>query len=362
MPRISLFFILLLLFSKVGARQLQPGFDGNEFRKMFQISAHCSDTQYWKKIKIPMPANYNMVYRSTEKGLDNRWDLWLGADSVAVISIRGTTGTTESWLENLYAGMVPATGVLNMGNDTLFHYKLAEDSLAYVHIGWTIGLGYIAPEVVQQINAQYKNGVRYFVIMGHSQGGAIGFLLYSYLHYEMGKSVPADIRLKVYGSGVPKVGNQKFAYDFDFIAREGWAYRVVNSIDWVPEVPFAIQTLNDLSSGNPFGEYDERVHLKWPASWIGGHLIKKMNRQAKRAERRFRKFLGTRAGKLVRKQIPGMPKQEYVKSMAYATSGNPIVLVPDAHYYELYPDKGEIFTNHYYGPYYYLLNVYYPVK
>lgn len=353
----ALFFVCTL-----SARQLKPGFDSNEFRKMFQISAHQADTQWWSKISIPQPAGYNMVCRSAVCGLDNRWDLWLSNDSVAVISIRGTTATNDSWFENLYAGMIPATGVLNMGNDSLFHYKLASDSLAYVHIGWTIGLAAMAPDIVKNINLQYKNGLRDFVLMGHSQGGAIAFLLYSYLYYERGKSIPNDIRIKVYGSGVPKVGNLKFSYDFDFISREGWAYRVVNAADWVPEVPFSIQTVNDLNPGNPFSEYDKRVHLKWPASWIGKHLIRKMNRQAKRAEKRFRKFLGTRAGKLVRRKIPGMPKQKYVKSMAYATCGTTIVLQPDANYWILFPDKGGIFTHHYFGPYYYLFNIYYPVK
>lgn len=352
--------ILFLAWSSLIARQLQPGFDSNEFRKMFQISAHQTDTP-WVKIKFPYPAGYNMVCRSAVCGLDNRWDLWLSDDSVAVISIRGTTGTNESWLENFYAGMIPATGVLNMGNDSLFHYKLAGDSTAYVHIGWTIGLASMAPEIVQQINTQYKSGIRDFIIMGHSQGGAIGQLLYSYLYYKMGSDVPADIRVKVYASATPKVGNQKFAYDFDFISRGGWAFRIVNSLDWVPEVPFTVQTTGDLSPGNPFAE-PGRAGLNGVFKVVVKHMIRKMNRNAKRAEKRFRKYLAVKTGRIVRKKIPGMPRQEYIHSMAYFACGSPIVLQPDAHYHELYPDKGGIFTHHYFGPYYHLLNVYYPVK
>lgn len=360
MLRKYLLFLLLLAPFAIHARQLQPGFDGNEFRKMFQVSAYQLDTP-WTKIKFPYPAGYNMVYRSLTIGLDNRWDMWMSSDSVGVISIRGTTGTNESWLENFYAGMIPATGTLNMGNGRLFNYKLAADSLAYVHIGWTIGMASIADEVVAQVNMQYKKGIRNFIIMGHSQGGAIGFLLYSYLHYLPESVLPHDIQFKVYGSGVPKPGNQKFAYDFDFISRGGWAFRIVNSIDWVPECPFSVQTITDMSKGNPFAD-PERAGLKGPAKIVANHFIRKMNRKAKQAEKRFRKYLAVKTGKFVRKKIPGMPKQEYVKSMAYATCGSPIILVPDAHYFETYPDKGGIFTNHYFGPYYYLLNVYYPVK
>lgn len=359
--RFSASIILWLIGLSLSARQLQPGFDSNEFRKMFQVSAHQVDTP-WARVKFPYPAGYTMISRSVIGGLDNRWDMWMSKDSVAVISIRGTTGTNDSWLENFYAGMIPATGVLNMG-DTLFGYKLAQDSLAYVHIGWMIGMASMAPGIVKQINEQYNAGIRDFIIMGHSQGGAIAFLLYSYLHYQRGITIPADIRVKVYGSAAPKVGNLKFCYDFDFIAREGWAFRIINSADWVPEVPFTVQTINDLNPGNPFTEFDTRVKgLKWPAKMIGRHIIRKMNRQARRAEKRFRKYLAVKTGKFVRKRIPGMPKQNYVRSMAYSTCGTPIILQPDQHYHTLFPDKGGIFTHHYFGPYYHLLNVYYPVK
>jgi len=358
-----LVFLVLLGHSAIYARRLQPGFDGNEFRKMFQISAHQIDTP-WVNTKLPKPGNYVMTYRSPVTGLDNRWDLWVGKDSVAVISVRGTTRSQESWLENLYAGMIPAQGTLNMGNGKLFPYKLAADSGAYVHIGWTIGMASMAPDIVEKINLQYKNGIRDFIIMGHSQGGAIAFLLYSYLHYQMGSGIPADIRIKVYGSAAPKPGNMKFAYDFDFISREGWAYRFINAADWVPECPFTVQTLKDLNPGNPFSDFDQRVKgLKFPTRMIARHVIRKMNRSAKRAERRFRKYLAHKTGKIIRKKIPGMPKQKYVHSMAYFPCGCPIVLQPDDNYFELYPDNGKsIFTHHYFGPYYYLLNTYYPVK
>ncbi len=329
---------------------------------MFQISARRIDTP-WTRVKFPPPAGYDMIYRSPIGGLDNRWDLWLGKDSIAVISIRGTTGSNESWLENFYSGMIPATGTLNMGEGKLFDYKLAQDSTAYVHIGWTIGMASVAPEVVKKINEQYTNGIRDFIIMGHSQGGAIAFLLYSYLYYQRGTTIPNDIRIKVYGSAAPKPGNLKFSYNFDFIAREGWAFRIINSVDWVPECPFTVQTIDDLSTGNPFSEYNQRVRLGWPAKSVGRHLIRKMNRGAKRAQRRYRKYLAVKTGKIIRRKIDGMPKQEYMKSMSYFPCGTPIILQPDAHYHELYPDNGKsIFTHHYFGPYYYLFNIYYPVK
>lgn len=357
------FFPLLLLLSlftkSVSARQLQPGFDGNEFRKMLAISAYQVDTP-WTKVWMPYPVGYTLSCRSAVCGLDNRWDLWKSNDSVDVISIRGTTGTANSWLENFYAGMIPAKGTLKLADGKKFDYQLAADSNAFVHIGWTIGLASIAPEIISRINDEYKSGIRNFIIMGHSQGGAIGFLLYSYLYYQKGKLIPNDITVKVYGSGVPKPGNIFFSYDFDFISRGGWALRVVNAVDWVPEVPFSIQTLDDLSAGSPFQNAGQ---LKGFAKIYAKHLVRKMNRSARHARKQFSKILAKKSGKFVRRRIDGFPKQEYVPSLSYATCGVPIILQPDKHYLELYPnDNKSIFLHHGYGPYLYLLNLYYPVK
>jgi hypothetical protein len=360
------FLFPLLLFCltiSLSARHLQPGFDGNEFRKMLEVSGHQSDTP-WVKLWMPYPTGYTLACRSAICGLDNRWDLWTGKDSVDVISIRGTTATYESWLENFYAGMIPANGTLNLENGRTFSYRLSNDSGAYVHIGWMIGLANMAPEIVQKINEEYQKGVKDFYIMGHSQGGAIGFLLTSYLHYEKGKSIPADITFKTYGSAVPKPGNLFYAYDFDFITRGGWAFRVVNTADWVPEVPFAIQTLDDLSPGSPFDDTDKFTRGSgWAVRWYARHLMKRMNRSAKRTQRRFSKYLAKKSGRLVRRQIEGFPKQKFVESLNYSTCGLPIILQPDAHYRELYPDNGQsIFRHHGFGPYLYLINTHYPVK
>lgn len=347
-----------LIVTGLTARQLQPGFSGNEFRKMLEISGHQTDTP-WVKIWMAYPVGYTMTYRSPVSGLDNRWDLWQGKDTTDVISIRGTTATMDSWLSNLYAGMIPANGTLNMADGKKFDYHLSNDTNAFVHIGWMIGLASLAPDIVTKINEEYKRGIRDFIIMGHSQGGAIGYLLTSYLYYEKGKSIPADIRIKTYASGVPKPGNIFYGYDFDFITRGGWALRVVNTVDWVPQVPFAIQTLDDLSKGSPF-EKVEALH--GPVKWYANHLIRKMNRSAKHARKRFAKYLAKRTGKLVRKRMDGFPKQKYALSMSYAACGVPIILQPDKHYYELYKNDGRnIFLHHGYGPYLYLLNYHYPV-
>jgi hypothetical protein len=364
MRKLLILPLLLLFFHSLSARHLQPGFDGNEFRKMLSISAHQIDTPFTTRSWMPYPVGYDLCYRSPVCGLDNRWDMWTTRDSIGVISIRGTTGTDVSWLENFYAGMVRAKGKLYMESGRVFEYKLASDTNAYVHIGWTVGLAYMAPGIVEQINAQYQKGVRDFILMGHSQGGAIAYLLTSYLYYEKGKKIPADIRFKTYASGVPKTGNLYYAYDFDFITRDGWAFRVVSTADWVPEVPFSIQTLSDVEPGNPFVNIDALLgDARWPVRPVAKHIVRRINRSANKARKRFTKYLGKGSGKYVRKKIKGFPKQEYVPSLNYMTCGVPIILFADEAYHKQYPDNYKnVFRHHGYGSYLYLLNQYYPVK
>ncbi len=89
--------------------------------------------------------------------------------------------------------------------------------------------------------------------MGHSQGGAIAYLLTAHFYnlQQQGK-LPADIRFKTYCSAAPKPGNLYFAYDYETTTRGGWACNVVNAADWVPETPFSVQTVSDFNTTNPF--------------------------------------------------------------------------------------------------------------
>ena len=180
----SLFLAFLIstpLLSK--AQTLQPGFDGQEYLEMLRIVAQQVDTL--QRGKTPQPQYHTIAYRSTETALDNRWDLWLHKDKqTMVISLRGTTINGVSWLENFYCAMIPATGSLQVSDSTTFQYKLSNDPKATVHVGWTLGLALIAPDILQKIKLNYQeHTIKQIVIIGHSQGGAIAFLLHSYLHY-----------------------------------------------------------------------------------------------------------------------------------------------------------------------------------
>lgn len=354
------FIAILLLLTCCMALQVQalrPGFNKQEYTELLQISAFQLDTP-WKPKVIQLPAHYKMTYRSPVVGLDNRWDLWLRDDrQVAVISIRGTTLNNNSWLENFYCAMIPASGSIRLSAGHQFDYHLSDDPRAAVHVGWTLGLGHLAPTIISQVQQQYREGVRNFIIMGHSQGGAIAFLLNSYLHDLVRKDVlPNDITIKTYCSAGPKPGNLYYAYSYEQMTAGGWACNVINSKDWVPETPFSLQTTRDFNDANPFKGAPGMIRKMGGVKGLAlGYMYGRLDRSTKRAERRFRRTLGTTLSKQVKKLLPGYIPPKLFKSMDYVRAGNPIVLKPDSAYLSAHPDNTpNIFIHHMPEAYYQL--------
>ncbi len=350
-----IFGLLACIYLPLQAQQLKPGFDPKEFQDLLSLPERGDSAMGVH------PDNYQLLYTSPEVGFYNRWFLWKRNDGVIVINIRGTIGKTESWLANFYAAMIPATGSLQLTDSTRFDYKLAKDSTApYVHVGWTVSLGFLAPDIVAHIKEQYKAGAREFIIMGHSQGGAIAFLTRSYLEYLPG--MPKDIKYKTYCSAAPKPGNLYYAYDFDFITRDGWGFRVVNSADWVPETPLSLQRVTDFNPVSPFIDIPGTLKKqKFFVRLYGKMVYNKLTRATNRSVRRYRKYLGNTVYKLSRKQLPQLKQPEYVYSNNYMTAGSPIILMADEEYFKLFPFDGKnVFIHHMPAHYLYLLKKYYP--
>lgn len=349
---ILLFPAFFCFIDTVQAQRLQPGFDIREYLLVLKTSFLQADTP-WTSNKITPPENAHLVYRSAEMGLFNRWDLWVRDDKTAIISIRGTIANKESWLENFYAGMIPATGSLRLNDSTEFRYRLARDSGAFVHAGWTLALAYMAPEIVAKIKECYQQGIHDFIIAGHSQGGAITFLLRSYLQYLDDPDFPKDITFKTYSSAAPKPGNLYYAYDYDYITRNGWGLRVVNMRDWVPETPFSLQTTNDFNHPNPFMNVKGAVkkqHLL--VRLVISSMYNKLDRSTKRGSRRMQKLLGRRLYTQVKKSLPGYQMPPFVNSHHYMPAGTPVILYPPPGYDEQFKFDGKnIFIHHMYEPY-----------
>jgi len=354
--------------------ELRPGFDGAEYRELLRVEhaqfgggrEPAGDRSRADSPSLPTigkPEQYVFSYLSADLGMRNRWALWVRRDhKVAAIAIRGTVGDPVSWLENFYAAQTPATGEFRLNDSVRFEYQLATDERAMVHVGWLIGLAYLAPSVVAQVRKEYGRGVREFIVFGHSQGGALAFLIRSYLFYLQRKGeLPADITIKTYCSAAPKPGNTYYAYDYDFITRGGWGLTVVNAADWVPETPFSLQTMQDLDAVNPFVHIDKALARM---SLIKRRVVKrkynKLRRQARKAEKVFRHILGNMAGSQVKEALPALQAPAIATGMNYQRAGTPVVLEPDSAYYRIFPRQTtQVFEHHQLEAYDWLTAKYY---
>ncbi|HKC36170.1 MAG TPA: hypothetical protein VKB95_08910 [Chitinophagaceae bacterium] len=355
--------VFLFISSYSFSQKLQPGFNAKEYAALLSLAYFSSgipDSVERRTAKDP----YHLEYRSAEVGLVNRWSFFLRNDNVGIIEVRGTVNKTNSWLENFYAAMIPATGSLQLNDSTIFNYQLAADPKAMVHTGWTVGLAFLAPDIENKINEYYKQKkTKEFYLIGHSQGGAITFLLRSFLEYEKQKGkIPADIVFKTYCSAAPKPGNVYYAYDYDFITRNGWGFTIVNAADWVPETPYSIQSVNELNPTNPLIHLKEIVaKQKWIVRIAVKKVYNKTNNSIEKAQRKFQKYLGTAVYKQIRKTLTQFKEPKYGNGNNYMRAGIPIVLMPDDDYRREFPESNQnYFVHHSFNAYYTLLKKYYP--
>lgn len=367
--RFALFPIVLLvlqLFQDGQAQSiLKPGFEAEEYAALLGLTPRTPSQEVTDQFRVPFPSNCTHKYRSPSGPLDNLWDLYIRNDDVAIIEIRGTTAKTKSWLENFYAGMVPAEGSIQIAENETFNYKLADDPRAAVHVGWLTGLASIAPDIIEKINEYHKKGFTEFILMGHSQGGAIAYLLDSYIHYDPQNLIPDGLLIKTYNSAAPKPGNLYYAYDYDYINRGGWALHVVNTIDWVPQTPISVQVLDDFTEVNPFADMETFTSsMGWLEKVVVKSIFRKMDRSLRKSQKKLLKYLGFKLFNFIEPYMDGMVEPEYLESMNYTPAGTPVVLRPTSEYYQefLPTSKDNIFKNHLGRAYYYLLRENYHIK
>ncbi len=358
--KLFLFLGLFCFTNHILSQAIQPGFDAREYRELMLLNVLTgsdSDTSAYAK-KFEKPKLFKMIYRSPVMGLDNLWDHWERDGKVDAISIRGTTRNAVSWLANFYAAMIPGKGSITLNDSSNFTYKFAEHPRAAVHVGWTIATGYLYQDILPRIRERYRQGIHDFLIIGHSQGGAISYLLTAQLRYAQQQGdIPADIRFKTYCSAAPKPGNLFFAYDYEANIPEGWAYNVVNAADWVPETPFSVQTVSDFNQPNPFAGMDTALKKqKLITRLVVKYVYDRLNNPTIRSKRRFKKYLGKKAAGFVKKNLKGFKEPEYVHSTNYVRAGATIVLMPDEPYNAKYPsDNNNAFIHHLHDPYLLLL-------
>ena len=356
MKKAVLFYFIFFISSLHQAQTiLHPGFDAKEYMDLLRVSSQHLDSLHPEYV-LPIGSNYKKIYRSPVVGLQNRFDIWLKDSSIGIISIRATVASNESWLENFYIGMIASQGSISIHSNQAFTYKIAADTNAYVHLGWMLGLAYMAPDIVLQINKLYQKGIKQFIIMGHSQGGAIAFLLRSYLEYLDEKELPKDILFKTYCSAPPKPGNLFYSYDFDYITRNGWAFRVINKLDWVPEPPFTVQTSQDVNTISPMRNKDQYTRrLSFAAKFYLKSIYRKLDRSTLKSLKLYQRYLGHKVYKWIKKHHSEYTEPAYKASINYTIAGSPVILMPDTNYLKSFPEKGQNpFLHHSYKSYLFL--------
>lgn len=344
-------------------QNLQPGFDKAEYAELLRVSNRQGDTLGWDTLDPALaPRRYRMTYRSAEVGLKNRWDLWESTrpGDPIVVSIRGTTNDAVSWLANVYAAMSPAQGSMEFSDKFRFEYHLADNPAAAVHTGWLTGMAFLWRDIEPVLNKKHQGGARELLIIGHSQGGAIAYLLTSHLHYlQKSGKIPNGWRIKTYCSAAPKPGNLYYAYDYEQVTAGGWGFTVVNPLDWVPEAPLTVQTVNDFNRISPLSNIEQTIKKqKFPQKTVLKHVYKQLSNPALKANKRYQKYFGKKANKYVEKTLPDFREPEYVNTNNYMRAGCPVVLSPDEAYLNKYPNdpnSDNIFRHHLPEQYLFLL-------
>jgi hypothetical protein len=348
---------LFVLYTSNGFCQpLKTGFDKAECLELLKLSARHADSSFYSK--LPQPTNFKPVYRCQAMGLQFCWDLWTNEHHQAVINVRGSTKDQESWLANFYCAMVPAKGELHLSKTETFSYELASDPKAAVHTGYLLSVAFLSKDILPKIDSIYKKGIKNILLAGHSQGGGVCFLLTAHL-YSLQKQgrLPADIRFKTYCTAAPKPGNLYFAYAYESLTQEGWAYNLVSTADWVPEVPLSVQTIYDFNTVNPFKDAKRLMNkTKGPKKLLLKHVYRQLSKHPLKAQKKYEKILGHYLYKGIRKTLPDFEEPVYFRSSDYVRTGRTIVLQADEAYYKQYPDsKTNVFCHHFFYQYYFLI-------
>jgi len=235
---------------------ITSGFDRAEALDMLAMCAiiELAPLKVQAPIPDPPPGWTSLFVSPVIPPFDNMWQLWKrNSDGAFAIAIRGTVYQPGSIVEDLLALMIEATGTITV-EGVPFPYSFAADPLAGVHLGFVAATLLVAELPLIGILEQLQfNGVgagSQVYVTGHSQGAAMATLLRSYLQY--GAGMPQGVGYKTYVFAQPKPGNDHYAADFESrFSNVGLGFRVTNSLDWVPQVPFTIEILSDINVPNP---------------------------------------------------------------------------------------------------------------
>lgn len=220
----------------VGSSQIRSGFDAAEARDMIRICNSFGYLDLYNDDAGILPSGYKKIYTSPAYGMDNKFQVYSKGNS-GVIHFRGSTTKQSSWLENLYASMIPGKDKIVV-NGKEFRYQVAEKEGSRVHAGYMLAICFFKDDLLKQISELNKKGIYDIYITGHSQGGALAQLVRAYLDYLPEKELSKKNTFKVYAFANPMIGNISFAKEYTrkYCDTE-MSYIIHNPADFVTKLP-----------------------------------------------------------------------------------------------------------------------------
>lgn len=353
--------VLLLCTSSLSyAQTLKPIADSSEIYNSLQLATDIQKT--YPTDSLYKLTNYKNIYRSPEMGLTNMWGLYYN-DQTAVyeVVIRGSVNKGVSWLANYYAAMIPSSGEIQLDNNHKVVYNLSADKRATVHAGWTIASLFLMQDIQPKLDSLISQGHKDFIISGHSQGAAIAYMITAnLLNQQLNNTLSKNIQFKTYAIAPPKPGNLYFSYQYEKLAKT-WSYAVINTQDWVPELPPTTQTFNDFNEISPLAEHEVKQALNkipWPKRIFAKSIFKSIKKPTEKSVKKNNKYLGAFVFKFIQKQLPELHEPRYSKNSNYARCSNPIILdgLQNKKYQDQFHKPENIMTHHLPPAYLYLLN------
>ncbi|MCX6276420.1 MAG: lipase family protein [Bacteroidetes bacterium] len=287
------FLFLAILFAFQCSAKLEPGFDKAEAKDMIAICNSFTFLDLYNDDARILPSGYEKRYTSGTFGMDSKYQVYV-KDEVAVVNFRGSTEKQLSWIQNIYASMIPATGMMNVdGND--FEYCFAKDPLAAVHSGYALSVGFLHNELLYQIKNLNREGIYNIILTGHSQGGAIANLFRAYLENLPGRLLSKRNKFKTYAFATPMTGNKLFANEYNSrFGIDGTSFNIVNPADLIPTFPlnyndtsFVKDNVNSFLFGNDFSF--KKMLMDGGVRMFDGKLSRLMGSVGKSANKKISK-------------------------------------------------------------------------
>ena len=312
--------IFLITFSISGYAQFYSQENTQEAKDMAAICNSLTFLQLYNSDKAIIPKGYKKTHTSGMFGMDNKYQVYQSKKK-AVINLRGSTTKTISWMENIYSSMVPAKGEIEMQGE-IFKYDFAADINAGIHAGYTLGIAFLAKDVILHIKSLNYDGIYDIIITGHSQGGALAILLRAYLENLPKGTISEKNSFKTYAFAHPKVGNKEFIASYLKKCKKGTNYSVVNTADFIPKMPLSQDNHQKMSTKESLSRlfFDKSYSAKDAAMGtlgkiFGGSISSVMD------------YASESAFDKISKEVGEVNMPAYIADVNYAVMGNRIELV-----------------------------------